>query len=396
MQTLITTPASGRRERNSRVTPLGVALFAMLIGIQPAGAQQQAPAVTVATPLARELVEYDDFTGQFAAVESVEIRSRVSGYLQSINFQDGQIVRKGDLLFQIDPRPFEAELASAKARLAQAEAQVELANQQLKRAEQLRKNDFVSRSAYDERMAELRVASGAAEIARAEIRSVALDVEFARILSPIDGRISRHEVSVGNLVTGGAAGTPTLLTTIVSIDPIHFVFDMSETDFLAYQRAVAKGLLKSQRDAVEVYARLADEPDWPRVGTLDYIDNRVDRTSGTIRVRAVFPNPDGFLTPGQFGRIRIPGSEPYTALLIPESAVLSDQSQKIVMVLGENNVVQARIVRLGPTYDGLRIVRAGLEPDDRIVIAGLMRIRAGATVTPEEGVIEGIGEKRPG
>ena len=359
-------------------------------------AQNKALPVTVARPLQREIVEYDEFTGQFAPVEFVEVRSRVSGYLQKINLKEGQIVKKGDLLFVIDPRLFEAALASTKAQLAQSIARLELANRQLARAAKLRQRDFVAASAYDERLQEQRVAAASVAIARAAIRTAELNLEFCRIVAPIAGRIGRREISRGNLVTGGAGSGNTLLTTIVSINPIYFVFDMSESDFLAYQRAVQSGKLKSQRDAIKVFGRLTDEPDWPREGTLNFVDNRIDRTAGTIRVRAVFPNKDGFLTPGQFGRIRIPGSEPYKALLIPDRAILTDQSNKIVMTVTKNGTVVPRRIKPGPMYDGLRIVRSGLSPDDRIIINGLMRARPGTKVTPQKGKIRSAGEKRPG
>lgn len=359
-------------------------------------AQNKALPVTVARPLQREIVEYDEFTGQFAPVEFVEVRSRVSGYLQKINLKEGQIVKKGDLLFVIDPRLFEAALASTKAQLAQSIARLELANRQLARAAKLRQRDFVAASAYDERLQEQRVAAASVAIARAAIRTAELNLEFCRIVAPIAGRIGRREITRGNLVTGGAGSGNTLLTTIVSINPIYFVFDMSESDFLAYQRAVQSGKLKSQRDAVKVFGRLTDEPDWPREGTLNFVDNRIDRTAGTIRVRAVFPNKDGFLTPGQFGRIRLPGSEPYKALLIPDRAILTDQSNKIVMIVTKNGTVVPRRIKPGPMYDGLRIVRSGLSPDDRIIINGLMRARPGTKVTPQKGIIRSAGEKRPG
>jgi len=376
-----------------------VAAIALVWAQQDAAHAQGAPAaptVTVAQPMQREIVEYDEFTGQFAAVEYVEVRSRVSGFLQEINFEDGQIVTKGDLLFVIDPRPFEAALASTQAQLTQSLARVELANRQLARAGQLRQRDFVAASAYDERVQEQRVAAAAAEIARAEIRKAELDVEFSRVVAPISGHISRREVSVGNLVSGGGGDGNTLLTTIVSVDPIYFVFDMSEAAFLAYQRAVESGKLKSTRDGITVYARLGDEPDWPREGTLDFVDNQIARSTGTIRARAVFPNLDGFLLPGQFGRIRLPGSEPYQALLIPDSAIVTDQSNKIVLTVTADGTVAPKPIRPGPIYDGLRVVRSGLAPDDRIIINGLMRARPGAKVTPQPGEIRGAGEKRPG
>jgi RND family efflux transporter MFP subunit len=353
------------------------------------------PPVTVSTPLQREIVEWDEFTGQFAAVEYVELRARVSGYLEQINFQDGQIVKKGDLLFVIDPRPFEIALASAQATLAQASARLELANRQLARAGTLRERDFVAASVYDERTQDLRAASGAVEGARAAVRAAELDLEFTRVTAPVGGRVSQHAVSVGNLVSGGAGGVTTLLTSIVSVDPIRLTFDMSESDFLAYQRAVADGKLKSTRDkGVEVEARLMDETRWSLKGTLDFVDNQVDRTAGTIRVRAIFPNPGLLATPGQFGRLRLPASDLYQAILIPDSAVVTDQSRKIVMTVQEDGTVEPRIIRPGPTFEGLRIVRSGLKPDDRVIINGLVRARPGAKVTPQPGKIEA--EKQPG
>jgi RND family efflux transporter MFP subunit len=389
-------PAVAALRRRALLAIVGLAACHALAIPGEALAQAAPSPVTVANPLQRDIVEYTEFTGQFAAVDYIEVRSRVSGYLQEIRFEDGQLVRQGDVLFVIDPRPFEAALASARAELAQAQARIELANQQLERAGELRQRGNVATSVYDERLEEQRVAVASAEIARATIRTADLNLEFTRIVAPIDGRISRHEVSVGNLVSGGAGSGNTLLTTIVSTDPIHFVFDMSESAFLAHQRAVQTGRLQTTRSAIEVFARLTDEPDWPRVGALDFVDNRVDRTSGTIRVRARFPNTDGFLTPGQFGRIRLPGSDLYTALLIPDEAIVTDQSNKIVMTVADDGTVVPKPVRPGPIYDGLRVVRNGLEAGDRIIINGLMRARPGARVTPQQGEIRGAGEKRPG
>ncbi|EWY40561.1 hemolysin secretion protein D [Skermanella stibiiresistens SB22] len=391
----------------SRAVWLAGAVVALAAGIgaygyfnttHPAAAQTAAPPpppVTVSKPLRRELIEWDEFTGQFSAVDSVEIRARVSGYLESVHFQDGQLVQKGQLLFVIDPRPFEAAAASARAQLAQATARLDLANQQLARAASLRQRDVLSGSVYDERIQEARVATAGIEVAKSAVRTAELDLEFTRVMAPVSGRISRREVSVGNLIAGGAGGTPTLLTTIVSLDPIRFDFDMSEGDFLAYQRATAKGLLLQQRDGgVKVQARLFDERDWPLEGHIDFIDNRVDRGAGTIRARAVFPNPNLMLTPGQFGRLRLPGSELYTATLLPDSAIVSDQSNKIVLTVAEDGTVVPKLVRPGPMENGLRIIRSGLDPDDRVIISGIVRARPGTKVTPQPGEIQAA-EARP-
>jgi RND family efflux transporter MFP subunit len=349
---------------------------------------QTPPAVTVSAPLQKEITEWDEFTGQFAAVDYVEIRARVSGYLTEIHFQDGQIVHQGDLLFVIDPRPYEATLASVQAQLAQAEAQVDLATRQLGRSSDLLKQGFEPQSSNDQRISELKVATAAVEAAKAAIRSAQLNVEFTHITAPVTGRISNHRVSIGNLVTGNDSSAATLLTTIVSLDPIYFNFDISEADYLAYQRAIAKGKLLSERDnSVTVSLHLTDEKGWPHEGHLNFIDNQVDRNSGTIRARAVFANPDLLLTAGQFGRIRIPGSEPYQAILIPDAALVSDQASKLVMTVKEDDTIVPKVVRPGPTYEGLRIVREGLLPTDRIVIDGLLRARPGAKVTPHPGTI---------
>jgi RND family efflux transporter MFP subunit len=349
------------------------------------------PPVTVSNPLQREIVEWDEFTGQFAAVDYVELRARVSGYLTEIHFTDGEIVKKGDLLFVIDPRPFEIARDSAQAQIAQAQARLDLANAQLQRTSELRRSDFAPQSTLDERRAETRGATAALETARAALRSAELDLEFTHITAPVAGRASRHQVSIGNLVNGGSTGITTLLTTIVSLDPVHFFFDMSEADFLAYQRASAGGKLGSTRDSsLLAEVRLTDETEWKRQGILDFVDNSVDRSAGTIRARAVFANPDFFITPGQFGRLRLPGSERHEAILIPDSALVTDQSRKIVMTVKDDGTVEPRVVRPGPIVDGLRVIRDGLGPKDRIVINGLVRARPGAKVTPQPGKIEAV------
>ena len=359
------------------------------VGILAADAPAAPPAVTVSQPIRRELAEWDEYTGQFAAKEYVEIRARVSGYLTEIHFADGQIVKEGDLLFVIDPRPYEATLAAARAQLAQANAQVDLATQQLNRSAELRKKDFEPASNYDQRVSDLKVATAATESAKAAIRSAELNVGFTRITAPLAGRISNHQVSVGNLVSGSDSATTPALTTIVSLDPIYFYFDMSEGDYLTYQRATAAGKLDEARDSSPVYVRLTDETEWPRRGLLNFIDNQVDRGAGTIRARATFANSDFFVTPGQFGRIRIAASERYNAILIPDGAVVTDQSRKVVMTVKDDGTVEPKVVRPGPmTDDGLRIIRSGLAPTDRVIINGLVRARPGGKVTPQPGKIE--------
>jgi RND family efflux transporter MFP subunit len=349
-----------------------------------------APSVVVSKPLVKRITEWDEYTGQFTAVDSVELRARVSGYLQAIHFEDGQIVHEGDLLFEIDPRPFQIALASAQAQLEQARAASDLAIAQVKRAEALRKNDFTSASTYDERVQQARNSAAAINVAQAAVDEAKLNLDYTRIVAPVTGRISAHTISVGNLVTGGSGGGTTLLTTIVSLDPIRLLFDVSESNLLEYQRAIAEGRLKSVREGnVEVQAQLIDEDKWSMKGTIDFIDNQVDRTAGTIRVRALLPNPTLLVAPGQFGRVRIPGSEPYDAVLIPEAAIVSDQARKLVMTVADDGTVVPKVVRLGPNRGSdLRIIRSGLDPNDRVIISGLLRARPGSKVTVEEGKID--------
>ena len=394
------TPRSGNRRRTGLVVAAALALVAIVAVVvwrggtpaatseADAAAAPPPPTVTVSQPLQQELVEWQEFTGQFAAVDYVEVRARVSGYLESIHFRDGQLVERGDLLFVIDPRPFEAELSAAQAYRTSMQARLELANQQLERAESLLRNNNIPAATYDERVQEVRVAAAGLEEAEADIVSAQLDLDFTRVTAPISGRISQREVSPGNLVLGGSTGAATMLTTIVSLDPIYFEFDMSETDYLAYQRAIAEGRLQAHRDGgVQVEARLFDRSDWPLSGRIDFVDNRVDRSSGTIRMRGVFPNPALFLTPGQFGVMRLPGSDRYAALLLPDEAILADQDQRIVLTVGDDNIVVPKVVRPGPRELGLRIIRSGLEPGDRVIINGMVRARPGAPVTPEAGSI---------
>lgn len=355
---------------------------------QDAAASPPPPAVTVSSPLVQELIEWQEFTGQFSAYDYVEVRARVSGYLESIHFEDGQLVEAGDLLFVIDPRPFEAAVAASEAQLASALARLDLARQQLSRAESLLRNNNIPEATFDERVQEVRVAEAGIQEAEAALIAAELDLDYTRITAPISGRIGRHEISIGNLVLGGAAGAATLLTTVVSLDPIYFDFDMSESDYLAYQRAIQGGQLPPHRDGgVQVDARLFDEESWPYHGRIDFVDNIIDRTSGTIRMRATFPNVDLFLTPGQFGRLRLPASPLYAAILLPDAAILSDQDQRIVLTVDDDNMVVPRVVRPGPRELGLRIIRSGLEADDRVIINGLVRARPGAPVTPEPGEI---------
>ena len=342
------------------------------------------PEVTVAKPRVQKLVEWTEFTGRFEAEQQVDVRARVSGYLATIDFEDGQIVEKGQSLFLIDPRPFEAALARAQADLASAQAQLELAKLQFERVAKLVGSPAFAQTNYDQRLQERQAAEASLGAAQAAVEQARLNLEYTQISAPIGGRISDRRVDIGNLVTEA-----TLLTTIVSQSPIYFVFDMSEADFLAYQRAVLAGELPSTRDrSTLVNVKLVDEEDWHRQGQMNFVDNVVDEAAGTVRARAEFLNPDFLIQPGQFGTIRIPGSPEYPAILIPDEAIVTDQAQKLVMTVTADNKIEPRVIRPGPTELGLRIVRRGLEPDDRIVINGLMRVRPGMQVTPKEGQIE--------
>lgn len=356
----------------------------------PAVAQQASPPpVTVSAPLKRQVVDYLDYTGQFAAVESVELRARVGGYLTEIHFTDGQMVRKGDLLFVIDPRPYEVALASAKASVQQAEATLELTKRQLARGAELRQKDFLAASDYDSRVQQQKAAEAALDVARANQRNAELNLDYTHVTAPVSGRMGAHQVSIGNLVEAGGSGSSgTLLSTLVSLDPIYFNFDVSEADFLTFQRAVAAGQVASARDGkLSVRLRLSDEKGWPREGVLNFMDNQIDRGSGTIRVRALVANPDLFIAPGLFGRVRMPASGSYDALVIPETSVLTDQSDKLVMTVAPDGSVVPKVIKPGPVTDGLMVVRAGLNADDKVVINGLLRARPGSKVAPQDGAI---------
>ena len=370
--------------------------LAMLAGCDDAAdanAKAQAPPppeVTVATPLVQKLTEWDEFTGRFEPVQQVDIRARVSGYLTEIGFQDGEEVEAGQTLFVIDPRPYQAIVDRAKAQIDTQRAQLVLARLDQERAAKLVSTSAVAKATLDDRNAELDSAGANLAASEAELRQAELNLGFTKVTAPFAGRVSDRRVDIGNLVSD-----QTLLTTIVQLDPIYLIFDMSESDFLAYQRASARGELPSTRDnRTIVQAHLVDEDGWPHEGTMSFVDNVVDQGSGTIRGRATFANPDGLITPGQFGRIRIPGSPEYDAFLVPDSAIVTDQSRKVVLTVGADGVVTPKIIRPGPSQPGgLRIVRRGLEADDTIVINGLMRARPGTKVAPKEGKIEPVSDE---
>ena len=354
---------------------------------KPAGSAPPPPPVTVAHPLQKAITEWDEYTGRFVAVESVEVRARVSGFIDSIHFQEGQIVKQGDLLFVIDPRPYRFAVEQAKGDLERAKAKLELASLDVQRATPLVRNQTLTEREFDSRKATERDAAGQVGAAEAALKQAELNLEWTEVRAPIAGRISDKRVDPGNLITGGVNGA-TLLTVIVSIDPIHFVFDGSEADFLHYLRLAASGARPSSRDVQNpVSVRLADETEFKHQGRMNFVDNTLNTKTGTIRGRAVFDNKDGFLTPGFFGRLRLFGGE-HEALLIPDSAIASDQSRKIVFTVADDGTVGTKLIELGPIVDGLRVIRSGLAPTDRIVIEGLPRARPGQKVKPEDGKIE--------
>jgi membrane fusion protein, multidrug efflux system len=371
---------------------LSLLVFAsqLLVGCDGKPAARSAPpppSVTVAHPLQKVIVEWDEFTGRFTAVESVEVRARVSGFIDSVHFKEGQIVKQGDLLFIIDPRPYRNAVEQAKADMDRAKARLEIATLDVQRAAPLVRSQSVTEREFDTRRSTERDAAAQVASFEAALKQAELNLEWTEVRAPISGRISDKRVDAGNLITGGATGA-TLLTVIVSIDPIHFVFDGAEADFLRYLRLAAAGARPSSRDVQNpVSVRLADETEYKHQGRMNFVDNALNPKTGTIRGRAVFDNKDGLLTPGFFGRLRLFGGE-HEALLVPDSAVLSDQSRRIVFTVAEDGTVGTKLVELGPMVDGLRVIRLGLAPTDRIVIEGLQRARPGQKVTAEGGKIE--------
>lgn len=364
-----------------------IVLLATACGEQPPQGDRSPPEVTVARPLVKAITDWDEYTGRLAAVKSVELRARVSGYLQSIHFREGAIVKRGDLLMVIDPRPYEAALDEAKARLTQARARLEIAQRNLDRGQQLFAKRLLPQEELDLRSREKREAAAALEAAEAAVRSVELNVEFTHIKAPIVGRISRAIVTEGNLVSGGTADS-TLLTTIVSLDPIHVYFTAHERALLRYLRLDRAGVRRSSQDSPNpVRLRLADEEGFPHDGHMDFVDNRIDQATGTIQARAKFPNPKHLLVPGMFAYIQLLGEGPYDALLIPDAAIAADQAQQFVFVLDEKDTPQRRVIEPGRLVDGLRVIRKGLSREDRVVIKGIQRVRAGSPVTPQPGEI---------
>lgn len=355
-----------RRSLASAMAGLAACLFVVACNKAETAPPPPAPAVTVAVPLQEQVLDWDDFVGRFEAAQRVDVRARAGGYIQAAHFQEGQFVRAGQTLFTLDARPAQAQLAAARA-------QAELARGELARAEALLKEQAVSREEYDSRKA-------AAAVADAAVRSRQLDAEFTRVVAPISGRVSDRRVDAGNLVAGGSSAGD-VLTTIVSTSPMHFTFEAPEAMLLKYQRDLRAG----RRAMIQV--RLQDEPEYRWNGYVDFTDNQVDPSSGAVRLRAVIANPAGFLKPGMFGHARMQGSSAYRALLIPDEAVVADGARRVAYVVEPNGTVAMRPLQLGPLSGGLRVVRTGLRPDDRVIINGVQRARPGQKVQATKGAI---------
>jgi multidrug efflux system membrane fusion protein len=392
-------PITGQHSPKPGIKAWGVSLLALGLiagGViagprllsPPAGAAAvpPLPSVVVSAPLRWDVDTRLQFLGQFSAVDRVELRAQVGGTLTQIGFKDGDIVHKGDLLFTIDPTPYEIKLNEATAQLASALARLDLANRESKRASTLAQTGFGTIETADQRLTDQRAAQAAVDEAEALVRDARFDLDHCRITAPFTGRIGTHLVSVGNLIAGSRAATSptTLLARLVSIDPIYLNFDMSEADYMKFlrERQSQTGPLA---DKVEV--SLADETAFTHQGTLDFVDNALDRSSGTIHARATIPNSDLLQTPGGFARVRLAVAPPAPALLVPDASVLPDQSEHIVLTVGPDNVVTPKQVQIGDLRDGLRVIRAGLTPSDRVIIDGIPAARPGSKVSPEAGSI---------
>jgi multidrug efflux system membrane fusion protein len=340
------------------------------------------PPATVAAPIRKEIVEWDEYTGRTEAVESVEVRPRVSGYIDRISFKDGQLVKPGDLLFVIDPRPYQDVLDQANANLQSAEAQRQLQAANLARAEWLYQTHVSSRQDYDTNLSQNHQAVAQVAQARAQVNAAQLNLDFTQVKAPIQGRISRQLVTRGNLVQADS----TVLTTLVSVDPIYAYFNVDERTVQKYVNQIKRGERQDARtNPIPVYLQLENEAGYPHEGVIDFIDNTYNASTGTLQIRGRFRNEDGFLLPSAFVRVRIAGTPRHEAVLITDRAVGTDQGQKFVLVVDQDGVVQARPVELGPMVEGLRVVRRGVGPDDRVVINGLVNARPGAKVAPQPG-----------
>lgn len=347
------------------------------------GAPAPAAVVTISQPLRREIVEWDEAVGRFDAVETVDLRARVNGYLQEVLFKDGQDVAKGDTLFVIDPRPYERALAQAQAELEQARTRIANASLDVERARPLLQRKIVSEKVFDDRENLQREAEASARVAEEKVKSAQLDLSFTKIVAPVSGRIGRALVTPGNYVAAGGGTGTTTLASIVSQDPIALYFDITESDGLKYKRLAERGVGTAAKNGARVEAGLPDETGYPHTGLIDFLDNRLDQGTGSLRARAIFENKNRLFTPGQFARLRLKGSERYIATLVPDEAIGADQGSRFVVVVGAGDIPVRKPVKLGPLVDGLRVIRDGMDAEDWVVTKGLTRVRPGQKVAPK-------------
>jgi membrane fusion protein, multidrug efflux system len=364
---------------------------------QPQTSAPPPPQVTIAKPISKMIADHDEYVGRFVAVEFVEMRARVPGYLEAIHFQDGQMVKAGDLLFTIDRRPFQIALAQAQASLAQARATLAFTESDLARAQGLAIGTVITQQTFDQRTQAKRIAEASVAAQQAAERQATLDLEFTQLRAPVSGRIGDRRVSIGNLVTGGTSGNTSLLATIESIDPIRFEFTLDEASYLRYGHFTddSAGTAPDRGLTLPVKLKLLGESTFAHEGKLDFVDNAIDRSSSTIRARAVFPNPGGKFTPGMFARVQMAAAPPRNELLVPDAAIGVEQVRKFVLVVDAENVARPKYVSLGSVVDGLRVITQGLAPDDNVIINGLMRARPGAKVAPQRSSTAAASTVRP-
>ncbi len=388
IETMVVTDFVSRITCKQALAYAGIPLMLLVLsGCQQANQgppQMPPPQVTVAHPLQKEgMIDYDEFTARLSAVESVDIHAQVSGYLQKVNFKDGQEVKKGDLLCLIDPRPYQAIVDRVQAELDRARSQLELADNDFKRAQQLSQSKAISVEELDLRGKTWNEAQFAVKSAEASLEAAKLNLDYTRVEAPIDGRLGRALVTEGNLVNGGGTN-PTLLTTLVSVDPVYAYADVDEATVLKYQQLDREGLRKNNNGVIPAALALGNTSAFAYSGSIDFINNTIDSGTGTLQVRAVFANPKRDLIVGEFGRLRVTGSGKYTGLLIPDYAIGADQEKKIVYVVGPDKTLQTREVVPGALEGGLRVIRSGLTADDEVVLDRLMILRPGMPVTPKE------------
>jgi RND family efflux transporter MFP subunit len=378
----------GCNQNRLGVAGVGLTMIAALFGCSKKTETAVMPPllVTIAKPMEREIVNYEEFTGNTAAVDSVDIRARVSGYLAKIGFSEGATVKTGDALFIIDQRPYQAALDQAQANLEQAKAQLALAQSNYERSDQLHKAGVIDQQQYDTDLANRNAANATVLGNQAALETAQLNFAFTEVRSPIDGQTSTYKYTIGNLIAAGDITRTGVLTSVVSVDPVYVYVNVDERAFLTYQEMVRTGKIQlTEGSKTPMEMQLANESTYPHVGYIDFVDNQVDPSTGTIRVRGVFPNKDRVLLPGLFARVRIPSGPKFKGLLISDLAIGYDQGQPIVYVVDEHNLAKAKPVKLGAISNGLRVVESGINPDERIVVNGIVRIRPGVSVTPEQG-----------